>query len=213
MTSFSIEAQIRAKDENCKHLRKQKKLPWIVYGKNQEPISLTLDSSEFLKLFRKTGESSIIDLKVGKKEIEVLVHDYQKQPVSGEFMHVDFFALTRWEKLTTKVSLNFVWESSAVKQWAILEELQKEVEISCLPRHLVKEIDVDLSLLKEMDNNIKISDINVPEWITITNQEDEVIAIASKPKVEKIEDDIETIGEESQEEKTEQKDDEKDTKK
>jgi ribosomal protein L25 (general stress protein Ctc) len=53
MTSFSIDAQIRAKDENCKHLRKQRKLPGVVYGKNQEPISLTLDSSDFLKLFRK----------------------------------------------------------------------------------------------------------------------------------------------------------------
>jgi ribosomal protein L25 (general stress protein Ctc) len=54
MTSFSIEAQIRAKNENCKHLRKARKLPAVVYGKTQEPISLTLDSSEFLKLFRKT---------------------------------------------------------------------------------------------------------------------------------------------------------------
>jgi len=108
MTSFSIEAQIRAKDEDCKHLRKARKLPAIVYGKNQEPISLTLDSSEFLKLFRKTGESNIINLKVGKKEIEVLVHDFQKEPVSGEFIHIDFFALTRGEKLTTKVHLNFI---------------------------------------------------------------------------------------------------------
>jgi ribosomal protein L25 (general stress protein Ctc) len=54
MTSFSIEAQIRAKDEDCKHLRKARKLPAVVYGKNQESTSLTLDASDFLKLFRKS---------------------------------------------------------------------------------------------------------------------------------------------------------------
>jgi ribosomal protein L25 (general stress protein Ctc) len=52
MTSFSIEAQVRAKDENCKHLRKARKLPAVVYGQNHEPISLTLNSSDFLRLFR-----------------------------------------------------------------------------------------------------------------------------------------------------------------
>lgn len=189
MTSFSIEAQIRAKDENCKHLRKERKLPWVVYGKNQEPISLTLDGSEFLKLFRKSGESNIINLKVGKKDIDVLVHDFQKEPVSGEFMHVDFFALTKGEKVTTKVHLNFIWESMAVREGAILEELQKEIEINCLPTDLVDHIDVDLSRLKEMDDNIKVSDIEVSDKITITSPMDEVVAIAGKPKVEIIPDD------------------------
>lgn len=201
MESFSIEAQIRAKDENCKHLRKERKLPWIVYGRKQEPISLTLDGAEFLKLFRKSGESNIINLKVGKKEIDVLVHDFQKEPVSGDFIHVDFFALTKWEKVTTKVHLNFIWKSEAVKEGAILEELQKEIEIVCLPNHLVDHIDVDLSALKEMDDNIKVSDIIVSDNITITSHMDEVVAIASKPKVE-----VEVeVTEEANEEKTEEK--------
>lgn len=182
MTSFSIEAQIRAKDENCKHLRKQRKLPWVVYGKNQEAISLTLDASEFLKLYRKAWESTIINLKVGKKEIEVLVHDYQKDPVLGDFMHVDFFALTRGEKLNTKVALNFVWESEAVKEWAILEELQKEIEVSVLPKDLVDHIDVDISVLKEFDTNIKVSDIVIPDTIEILSPADEVVVLVAKPK-------------------------------
>jgi len=205
MTSFSIEAQIRAKDEDCKHLRKARKLPAIVYGKNQEPISLTLDSSEFLKLFRKTGESNIINLKVGKKEIEVLVHDFQKEPVSGEFIHIDFFALTRGEKLTTKVHLNFIWESKAVKEGAILEELQKEIEISVLPKDLVDFIDVDLSVLKNAEDNIKVSDIIVPETITILTPANEVVVLAGKPKVhvEKNEETTEEVN--GEEETTEEK--------
>lgn len=183
MASFSIEAQIRAKDENCKHLRKEGLLPAVVYGRNQEAISLNLNGSEFLKLFRKTGESNIINLKVGKKEIEVLVHDYQKEPVSGEFIHIDFFALTRGEKLTTKVHLNFIWESAAVKEGAILEELQKELEISVLPKDLVDHIDIDLSVLVNAEDNIKVSDLVLPETITMLSPANEVIVLAGKPKV------------------------------
>jgi len=182
MTSFSIEAQVRAKDENCKHLRKQRILPWVVYGKNQEPISLKMNYSDFLKVFREAWESNIIDLKVGKKSIEVLIHDFQQEPVTGDFIHVDFFALTRWEKLHTKIELNFVWESEAVKKWAILEELHKEVEIEVLPKDLIDTIDVDLSLLKEFDDNIKVSDLKVPETIKIITPADTVIVIAAKPK-------------------------------
>ena len=192
MTSFSIEAQIRAKDENCKHLRKQMKLPWVVYGKKQEAVSLVIDYSEFLKLFRKTWESNIINLKFGKKDIEVLVHDLQKDPVTWNFIHVDFFALTKGEKLNTKVHLNFIWESEAVREWAILEELQKELEISCLPEDLIDSIDVDLSILAKVEDNIKVSDIKVPDTVQITNSKDEVIAIASKPRTEKIEYSTET---------------------
>ena len=203
MTSFSIEAQIRAKDEDCKHLRKARKLPAIVYGKNQEPISLTLDWSEFLKLFRKTGESNIINLKVGKKEIEVLVHDFQKEPVSGDFIHIDFFALTRGEKLTTKVHLNFIWTSPAVKEGAILEELQKEIEISVMPKDLVDHIDVDLSVLKNAEDNIKVSDIIVPKTITILTPANEVVVLAGKQKVEVEQETIEEVN--SEEETTEEK--------
>ena len=210
MTSFSIEAQIRAKDENCKHLRKARKLPAVVYGKTQEPISLTLDASEFLKLFRKSWESSIINIKVGKKDIEVLVHDFQKEPVSGEFIHVDFYALTRGEKLKTMVSLNFIWNSEAVKEGAILEELHKEIEISCLPKDLVHSIDVDISVLKEFDSHIKVADIKTPDTIEVLSSPDEVVVMAAKPKkVEEVsneapEDNL-PAEEGSEEEKTEEK--------
>lgn len=186
MTSFSIEAQVRAKDEDCKHLRKARKLPAVVYGRKQEPISLTLDSSEFLKLFRKTWESNIINLQIGKKEIEVLVHQYQKEPVSGEFIHVDFIALIRGEKVHTKIHLNFIGTSDAVKEGGILEELQKEIEVSVLPKDLVDHIDVDISVLKEFDTNLKVSDIVVPDTIQILSPADEVIVLVAKPKVAEV---------------------------
>ena len=205
MTSFSIEAQVRAKDENCKHLRKQRILPWVVYGKNQEPISLKMNYSDFLKVFREAWESTIINLKVGNKTIETVIHEYQKEPVTWDFIHVDFFALTRWETLKTKVPLVFVWESEAVKQWAVLEELYKELEIEVLPKDLIDHIDVDLSLLKEFDDNIKVSDLKLPNSIKVLDAQDAVLAIAARPKKENEEENTteESNEETSKEEKSE----------
>ena len=128
MTSFAITADIRHTNQKTSEIRKSRKVPGVVYGRTQEPISIVLDSSDFLRLYRKAGESNIIDLKVGKLELEVLVHQTQKHPVLGDFTHVDFYAITRGEKLTTKVHFNFVGESAAAKEGAIIEEMIKEKE-------------------------------------------------------------------------------------
>jgi len=91
-------------------------IPSVVYGHNQEALSIKVDNSEFLKLFRISGESHIITLDVEGKKIEVLVHQVQKHPVTGEYLHIDFYALTRGEKLTTKVQLNFIGKSKAIAE-------------------------------------------------------------------------------------------------
>ena len=116
MENLDLNAQIRTTEEKISEVRASKMVPAVVYGKNQEPISIKMDNSEFLKTFRKAGESHIINLKTGKTEIEVLVHQIQKEPISGDFLHIDFFAITRGEKVNTKVALNFVGQSPAAKE-------------------------------------------------------------------------------------------------
>jgi len=205
MEKIILAADIRNAEENNRDIRLNKQVPAVVYGKNQEPISIKVDNSDFLRTFRKAGESNIINLKVGKKDIEVLVHDFQKEPVTGDFIHVDFYALTRGEVLTTKVSLNFVGDSEAVKLGGILEELNKEIEVKCLPKDLVDHFDVDLSVLKEFGDNIKVSDLNLGDKFEILTPADEVLVLVAKPKVEKADEEETTTEEASTEETTEEK--------
>ncbi|MFC1797899.1 50S ribosomal protein L25 [Patescibacteria group bacterium] len=108
MENLDLNAQIRTTEEKLSEVRASKMVPAVVYGKHQEPIMLKMDNSEFLRTFRKSGESSIINLKAGKTELEVLVHEIQREPVSGEFLHIDFLALTRGEKVHTKIAFSFV---------------------------------------------------------------------------------------------------------
>lgn len=201
MTTFAITADIRAVTDKTSHLRKSKKVPAVVYGKTQEPISLVLDASEFLRLFRKAGESNIIDLKVGKQDLEVLVHQTQKHPVTGDFTHVDFYAITRGEKVTTNIHFNFIGESAAVKEGAIITESMKEIEVKCLPRYLTDHFDIDLALLKEAGDVIRISDLGLDsEKYDISGyEEDTVIASATLPRAAVEEDESEEETEETSE--------------
>lgn len=184
MTSFAIAADIRDTNQKTSEIRKSRKVPGVVYGKTQEPISLVLDSSEFLRLHRKAGESNIINLKVGKLDLEVLVHQTQKHPVLGEFTHVDFYAITRWEKLTTNIHFNFIGESPAAKEGMLIQEVIKEIEVSCLPRDLTDHFDVDLSTIVAEGDTIKVSDLGLDsEKYEISINDDDVIVTCSVPKV------------------------------
>lgn len=181
MENLNLNAEIRTTEEKLSDVRSSKMVPAVVYGKHQEPILVKIEYSDFLRTFRKSGESHIINLNVWGNSIEVLVHEVQKEPISGDFLHIDFFAITKWEKVHTKIHLHFVWVSQAVKEWAILEEHVKELEVKVLPRDLVDAFDVDISVLKEMWDSIKISELNIDTAKYEILTPDTVVVAASKP--------------------------------
>jgi len=183
MTAFAISADIRDVNQKTSEIRSSRKVPGVVYGKTQEPVSLTLDSSDFLRLYRKAGESNIISLTVGKLELEVLVHQTQKHPVSGEFTHVDFYSITRGEKLSTKIHFNFTGEAPAAREGMIVQEVMKEIEVSCLPRDLVDHFDVDLSTIVSDGDTIKVSDLAIDtNKYELSVNEDDVVVACSAPR-------------------------------
>ncbi|MDQ7009518.1 MAG: 50S ribosomal protein L25 [Candidatus Gracilibacteria bacterium] len=207
MTKLVLNAEKRNLAEKTKVLRVNRIIPGVVYGRTQESISIQMDASELLRTFRISGESSIVNLKIKglKEEIEVLFHDSQFEPVSGDFTHVDFYALTRGQKLTTKIHLNFIGNSEAIKEGAVLSENVKEIEVSCLPKDLIKEFDVDLSLLKKEEDVIRLSDLNIDtsKYDIHNLHADDAIAVANKAKVEVISDEApeDNIPEEESKEK------------
>lgn len=186
MENLSLTAEVRNTSEKLKEIRASKMLPGVVYGHKQEAISIKLNYSDFLRTFRKSGESHIINLTVDGKNIEVLVHDVQKNVITDDFTHVDFYAVTKGETVTTKIHLNFTGESQAIKEGAILDEHLKEVEVKCLPQDLVDAINVDLSVLKEMGDSIRVSELAVDaSKLQILNNADDIVVSATRPaKVE-----------------------------
>lgn len=185
MENLNLNAQIRNTEEKNKEIRAAKMIPAVVYWKKQEPIAIKIDYSEFLKLFRISWESHIINIKIEKKSIEVLVHDIQREPVNWDFQHIDFIAITKGEKVHTKIHLSFVGNSKAVKEGAILEEHIKELDVKVLPKDLVDSFEVDLSKLVEIGDVIRISDLAISDKFEIHANDDDIVVSANKPaKVE-----------------------------
>ena len=202
MEKLNLDVLVRTGTEKLKDIRSDKMIPWIVYWHKEAPISLKMDYSEFLKTYRKSWGSHLINLKIWNKNLEVLVHQVQKEPATWSFLHIDFYAITKWEVLTTKIHLNFVWECLVVREWAILNEHLKEIEVKCLPKDLVDGFDVDLSTLKKFWDCIRVSDLIInKEKYTILNNQDDIVVIATSPA--KIEIEVPVIAEATEwEEKT-----------
>lgn len=182
MQNLSLKAEKRNKEENNKLLRSSKLIPCVVYWHSQEPISLKLDYSDFLKTYRISSNSHIINLDAWWKKMDVIVSEVQKNPITWDYIHVDFYAITKWEKLTTNIKVVFEWTSPAIKEWAVLEELLKEIEVKCLAKDLVDNFQADLSLLKEIWDSLKVEDLWIDESkFDILTNHDEIVVIAWKP--------------------------------
>ena len=193
MEKFNLSAEVRSTSEKLSEVRAANRVPAVIYGHNFDNIVISVDNSDFLRTFRKAGESHIITLAVDGQSIDVLVHEVQREPVSGDFQHVDFIVVKEGEVVHTNIALNFVNESQAVKEGAILEESIKELEVKCLPTDLVDAFDVDLSKLAAMGDSIRVSDLDLGAKYTVLTNADSVVVTASKPaKVETTEETTES---------------------
>jgi len=158
-------------------------LPAVIYGAQGEADSLSFVYSEFSKLFKEAGESSLIDLTVDNKDAgKVLVHDVQHDPVSGRIVHVDLRRIDMSKPITAWVELKFIGESPAIKEsgGTFVCNVQ-EVEVECLPKDLPNHLDVDITVLKTFDDAIRVSDIKLPAGVVITDPAAETIAAKAVP--------------------------------
>ncbi|OGH69320.1 MAG: hypothetical protein A3I29_03610 [Candidatus Magasanikbacteria bacterium RIFCSPLOWO2_02_FULL_44_11] len=156
-------------------------IPAVVYGAEKGAQSLSLVGRDFLKLYKKAGESSLIDLSVDGQDIgKVLIQDVQFDPVSDHIIHVDLRRIDMTKAMTAPVTLRFVGEAPVVKaSGGTLVTTVSIVTVKCLPNDLVSHIDVDMTVLKTYEDVIKLKDIKLPAGIEITNPHaDDLIAKA-----------------------------------
>ena len=185
--SYQLNAQPRSVlGKKVKSLRQAGQLPAVVYGNKLEPISITVDNKEFNKTYERAGTSALVDLHVGDKDIfKVLTHEPQNDPVTGKPIHIDFYRVRMDEKITTEIPLEFVGESDAVEQLGgTLVTPHDHIEVDCLPNDLVSEISIDINPLRTFEDQIKLSDIKLPQGIETDMDLNEVLALVEPPRSE-----------------------------
>ena len=153
--------------------------------------TLTLGLKEFEKIYKEAGESTLVSLKIDDetKKYSVLIHEVDKNPLTGEPLHVDFYQPSLEEEIEAKVSLILEGEAPAVKNLGgTLIKNISDVVIKALPQHLPKEIRVNIGNLNTFADHILIKDLKVPEGVKILKDPEEIVAKVAPP--EKVEEEL-----------------------
>ncbi|MBI5613313.1 50S ribosomal protein L25 [Candidatus Gottesmanbacteria bacterium] len=169
MKKYTLTAKERTLvGRKVKNLRKEGNLPASLYGKHIKSQSLAVSEELFTEVYDKAGETGLIELKVGSEVKPVLVHTVQIDPVSDAILHVEFYQVNLKEKVKAKVPVVQTGVSPAMtEKLGVLLTLLDEIEVEALPTDLPEKIEVDVSTLARVDQEIRVSDLKVPSEVTI----------------------------------------------
>jgi len=164
--------------KQVKQLRRQGWVPGIMYGHDFDPVPLQFEERSLRQVLSSVGGSQLVGVKIeGNKQPEMaLIRDVQRDPIRGNFLHVDFYRVKMTERLTAEVPLVITGGSPVIEaREGILLQGITSIEVECLPGDLVDAIEVDLSDLVEIDQGIYVRDLAVPTGIDVLTDRDEMI--------------------------------------
>jgi large subunit ribosomal protein L25 len=168
-------------------LRREGKLPAVMYGHHFDSTPISLDSKEATKVLSAATSSSIITISLDGKEHATLVREKQKDYLRNSLKHVDFQVVSLTEKIRTHVAVELVGIAPAVKDFdGILVAGLDEIEVECLPADLPDRILVDLSSLVKIGDGIFVKDISLSEKVTVLADPQELIVHITHPVAEEV---------------------------
>lgn len=183
--SYTLEAEARETvgKGSARQVRRNGRVPAVIYGGKQDPISISLPYKElFMKIHAGGFMTTIATVKVGGKSYQVLPKDYQLDPVKDFPMHVDFLRVTKSTVVTVNVPVHFLNEekSPGIKRGGVLNVVRYEIEVHCAANAIPDAFEFDLTGL-EIGDSIHISAIEMPKGVepTITDRDFTVATIAS----------------------------------
>jgi large subunit ribosomal protein L25 len=169
----------------ARKLRQSGRVPAVVYGKDMEPVHLSVDAMEAGHLFHAISvDNTIVNLVVeGEKEpYETLVREIQAHPHRNEIFHVDFLRIQKGVAVDVEVPVELMGTPVGVKRdGGVLEHLVQEVPVKCIPSLIPESIQVDVSGL-EIEGSVHLSDLSFPEGVVCTLDDDRTVCIVSAPR-------------------------------
>ena len=160
-----------------KRLRRQGTVPAVIYGSSQREYMIQLNSKEFGDLVRRqSSQNFIVTLEIEgaqEKSKMAIVQDVQKDPLTGNLIHVDFRAVSENETIHAVVPIELTGEPAGVKGGGLMEQLLRNIEVHCRPGDLPSNISNDVSSL-EIGDSLKVGELNFPDGVT-TKMDGEVL--------------------------------------
>lgn len=188
MEEIILNAQQRdAKGKQVKHLRRQGLVPAVVYGHHTAPVSLQVVERELRPALHEAGANRLITLTVegGAEPKRVLTREVQRDSISHNLLHVDFYEVIMTERITAEIPVVLFGESPLVKSGeGFLFQGLDTIEIECLPGDLPAEVRINLSELTTVDQAVLVRNLNLGDAVEILTDLDDVVVKILPPEVE-----------------------------
>ncbi|WLV24757.1 50S ribosomal protein L25/general stress protein Ctc [Aciduricibacillus chroicocephali] len=181
--TLSAKSRENLKKSATKHIRKEGLVPGVVYGREEASQPISINELELVKTVRDEGKNAIISLNVeGSKSFDVMLHDYQMDPIKNELTHVDFFVVNMSEELEATVPVQVVGEAKGAKEGGVLQQPVFELVVSAKPKDIPETIEIDVSAL-EIGDVLTVADLPKDANYRVVDDSDSTLATVTAPTV------------------------------
>lgn len=185
--------------KKVKRLRESGIIPAEIYGRGTENQSVQFDGKTLRRVLNEAGGTHLISITVGNQgPVQALARNVQYSPVRRRLLHVDFYTVRMDQTVTVTIPIHLVGENELVKDTGgTLMSGINSLEIEALPADLPESVEVDISVLENFSDSILVSDLKLPDTITVLSSEDSLVATVQPPRTEEelesLDDDIEAL--------------------
>jgi len=168
---------------NARKIRRDGRIPGVIYGRSGKSISIDLDALEFTNGVKNISESTIVKVEIDGKSYDAFVKDTQRNILDGKIIHVDFYEVESGVLLRARVTIQLKGNAAGVRDGGILEFPLHEIEVECLPQDLPERIELDISNLGA-NQSIHVREIPLSDAIRVLSSPDQVVALVKFAKEE-----------------------------
>jgi large subunit ribosomal protein L25 len=169
----------------ARSLRREGRIPGVVYGRAREPLALSLDARELERLLGHiNAETTVIDLAVDGGNTRTLIREIQRHPLQRNVIHVDFYELVAGEKVTVNVPIVLTGIPAGVRlSGGVMTQVLQELECTVDPANIPNRIEFDVTEVT-IGHSVHVSDLQIPDGVEVGNDPSETVMIVSAPKEE-----------------------------
>jgi large subunit ribosomal protein L25 len=177
-----------------RRLRIKGLIPGVVYGAKKETLPVSVSPKDIGTVLKSaSGENTLFDLDLKGGRRKVILKEFQREPLKGRLLHVDFYEVALDKKIEVKVPVEIVGVPVGVKtQGGILDFVTRELEIECLPTEIPDKISIDVTGL-ELGKHLRVSDLQVPDRVVVLTEPGIVVVHVVAPRAEEVAAPVEAV--------------------
>ena len=183
MDTVKLEASRRSViGKKVKTLRREGKLPAVIYGRHMEPLPIVLDLRSTTKILREVSLATVLTIDVDGEAYTVLMRERQRGILSGKYTHIDFLAISMTETVRTQVNIFVEGTSPAEEEYgAIIMTGADSIGVEALPGDLPESLIVDVSVLTNIGDTLTVADLVLPKGVEVLTDPTEMLAVVTMP--------------------------------